>query len=89
MEGKAIGQKNPIFSGWDIELPLGEHDRGGNLKSIDLISLISAASFGLPSMTSLQNGIDLKISTGLLYGLLTLWDSMLCSQWDICCCCDR
>jgi hypothetical protein len=38
VEGKVIGQKNPIFSGWDVELPPSEHNRGGNLKLRDLIS---------------------------------------------------
>jgi len=42
VEGKVIGQKNPIFSGWDVELPPGEYDRGGGLKLRDLISHVVA-----------------------------------------------
>jgi hypothetical protein len=42
VEGKVIGQKNPIFSGWNVELPPGEHDRGGSLKLRDLISHVAA-----------------------------------------------
>jgi hypothetical protein len=40
VEGKAIGQKNPIFSNWDVELPPGKYECGGSLKLRDLIHYV-------------------------------------------------
>lgn len=37
VEGKVLGQKRPIFSGWDVELSPGKYERGGSLKLRDLI----------------------------------------------------
>ena len=40
VEGKAIGQKRPLFTDWHIELPPIDENMGGSLKLRDLIRSI-------------------------------------------------
>ena len=40
VEGKVVGQKRPLFTGWHIELPPVEENHGDHLKLRDLISSI-------------------------------------------------
>ncbi len=40
VEGKVIGQKHPLFTGWHIELPPREENHGDQLKLRDLITSI-------------------------------------------------
>ena len=40
VDGKAIGQKRPIFTDWHVELPPTEGRNGGRLKLRDLITSI-------------------------------------------------
>lgn len=40
VDGKAIGQKHPLFTDWHVELPPGDERNGGWLKLRDLIRYI-------------------------------------------------
>jgi hypothetical protein len=40
VEGKAIGQKHPLFTDWHIELPPVDENNGGRLKLRELITSI-------------------------------------------------
>ena len=40
VEGKVVGQKRPLFTGWHIELPPTEENHGDHLRLRDLISSI-------------------------------------------------
>lgn len=42
VEGKVVGQKRPLFSGWQVELPPIDERHGDHLKLRDLISSIVA-----------------------------------------------